>query len=395
MNALAGIRVLELGTFIAAPFCSMQLADLGADVIKVESPDGGDPSRGIGPYESGESASFARFNRNKRSLALDLKSERGKRAFVRLARSADVLVENLRPGAVRGLGLGYDELKLANPRLIYAALSGYGQDGPYAALPSVDVVVQAMSGCMSVTGVAGGPPLKMGLPVLDYVCALYASNAILAALRVRDTTGTGQFIDVSLYESAVAIAVWEQARYFATGEIPQPVGSGHQSIAPYQAFAANDGSFAVAVPSGSHWPRFCKTLGRPELEHDERFADNTLRRKNVALLAAEIERETPKDSVAAWVERFQAAGLPAAPVRNYAQVFEDEHLRQRDFFVDVAMRDGGTQRHAASPMRMSETPAHVRTSGPALGEHSHAVLAEAGFAPDEIAELLGAPATAR
>jgi crotonobetainyl-CoA:carnitine CoA-transferase CaiB-like acyl-CoA transferase len=241
---------------------------------------------------------------------------------------------------------------------------------------------------MSVTGVAGGPPLKMGLPVIDYVCALYASTAVLAALRVRETTGLGQFIDVSLYESAVAIAVWEQARYFATGEIPQPVGSGHQSIAPYQAFAASDGNFAVAVPSPSHWPRFCKAVGRPELADDERFADNTLRRKNVAALAAEIEAETRKDTSAAWVERFRAAGLPSAPVRHYGEVFEDEHLRQRHFFVDAPASGGGNLRHAASPMRMSATPPQVRRSGPALGEHSHEVLAEAGFAPDEIAEAL-------
>src|SRR5437762_1477776 len=243
-SALAGIQVVEVGNFMAAPFCALQLADLGADVVKVENPDGGDQVRTTAPFLDGESSSFIRLNRNKRSLALDLKSPPGKDAFRRLIGRADVLVENLRPGTMADLELDYPRLSKLNPRLVYVAASGWGQDGPYEQRPGLDIVAQGMSGLMSITGEeGGGAPVKVGVPVTDLACALYGALAALAALRVRDRTGEGQFIDVSLLEAGVSFAVWEAGGYFATGELRKPRGSAHQSSAPYPAVRAAGGLF--------------------------------------------------------------------------------------------------------------------------------------------------------
>jgi len=235
-SALAGIRVVEVGNFMAAPFCTLQLADLGAEVVKIENPDGGDQVRTTAPFLQGESSNFIRLNRNKRSLALDLKSPRGKDVFRKLIENSDVLVENLRPGTMADLELDYPRLSRLNPRLIYVAASGWGQDGPYAQRPGLDIMAQGMSGLMSITGEEGGKaPVKVGVPLTDLTCALYGALAALAALRVREKTGRGQFIDVCLFEAGVSLAVWEAGRYFATGEVPKPLGSAHQNSAPYQA----------------------------------------------------------------------------------------------------------------------------------------------------------------
>ena len=233
-SALAGIRVVEVGNFMAAPFCTLQLADLGAEVVKIENPDGGDQVRTTAPFLDGESSSFVRLNRNKRSLALDLKSREGKEVFRRLIRRADVVVENLRPGTMADLELDYPRLSELNPRLVFVAASGWGQDGPYAQRPGLDIMAQGMSGLMSITGEEGGKaPVKIGVPVTDLTCALWGALAAVAALRARERTGRGQFIDVCLFEAGVALAVWEAGRYFATGEVPQPLGSAHQTSAPY------------------------------------------------------------------------------------------------------------------------------------------------------------------
>src|SRR5947209_310651 len=253
-EALAGIRVLEVGNFMAAPFCAMQLADLGADVIKIENPDGGDQVRTTAPFVQGESSSFVRLNRNKRSLALDLKSPRGKDVFRKLTARADVLVENLRPGTMADLELDYPRLSRINPRLIYVAASGWGQDGPYAQRPGLDIIAQGMSGLMSITGEEGGKaPVKVGVPLTDLTCALYGAVAALAALRARDRTGRGQLIDVCLFEAGVSLAVWEAGRYFATGEVPRPLGSAHPASAPYQALRASDGFFTLGATSARNW----------------------------------------------------------------------------------------------------------------------------------------------
>jgi formyl-CoA transferase len=277
---LDGLRVVEVGNFMAVPFCGMQLADLGADVVKVENPRGGDLTRQTGPFIDGESSNFVRLNRNKRSLALDLKSPDGKAVFRRLVERADVVIENLRPGTMRGLGLDYTTLHASVPGLIYCSVSGFGADGPYAERPGLDIIAQGMSGLMSITGESGGAPAKVGVPIADLTCALYATIAVLAALRARERDGRGQHIDVSLLESAVSLAIWEAGRWFATGEVPQATGSAHQSIAPYQAVRAVDGWFTFGANTQDHWLRACDALGLAALSADERYATNERRLAN-------------------------------------------------------------------------------------------------------------------
>src|SRR5436305_6538889 len=278
---LEGIRVLEVGNFMAAPFCAMQLADLGADVVKVENPDGGVLARGNGPFLEGESSPFVRLNRNKRSVALDLKSKHGKEVFLRLAAKADIVVENLRPGTMAQLGIDYPKLAAQNPRLVYVAASGWGQDGPYAQRPGLDIMAQGMSGLMSITGPEGsGEPVKVGVPITDLTCALYGALAAVAALHSRERSGRGQFIDVSLLEAGVSFAIWEAGRYFATGEIPRPLGSAHQTGAPYQALRAGDGWFTVGANTQKGWEALCDVLGLGRLKTDARFLKNHLRHQN-------------------------------------------------------------------------------------------------------------------
>jgi crotonobetainyl-CoA:carnitine CoA-transferase CaiB-like acyl-CoA transferase len=384
---LDGIRVLEVGNFMAGPFCTMQLADLGADVVKIENPAGGDHVRLTGPFLDGESSNFIRLNRNKRSLALDLKAAEGKQIFRKLAERADVIVENLRPGTMADLGLDYPRLSEANPRLVYVAASGWGQTGPYAELAGLDIMAQGMSGLMSITGTAGGEPVKVGVPICDLVCALYGALAAVSALRARERDGRGQFIDVSLFESGVSLAVWEAGRYFATGEVPAPLGSAHQSTAPYQAFRAADGFFTAGVPSPNLWTAFLHELGLEELEDDPRFATNAERHANRAELVPLIEAVTASRTRAHWIAAFQAAGVPCGAIQTYDQVFNDPQLAERGYFWDGPHPTLGPVRQLGSPMRLAETPPRRDSAGPSLGQHSAEVLAELGYSAAEFEEL--------
>ena len=387
---LTGIKVLEVGNFIAGPFCGMQLADLGADVIKVERPGVGDMVRHNAPFIDGESSPFIRLNRNKRSIALDLKVAAGKDIFCRLAAGTDVVIENLRPGTMAGLGLDYDSLRATNPGLVYVAASGWGQDGPYAHLAGLDIMAQAMSGLMSITGEEGGAPVKIGVPVCDLTCALYGALAAVTALYARRESGRGQFIDVSLLEAGVSLAVWEAGQFFATGEVPRPLGTAHQASAPYQAVRASDGYFTVGATSPATWTGFCRSLGLEELLEDPRYADNARRHTERHSLIATIEEVTSSQPTLHWIELLQAAGVPCGAIRNYEQVFADEHLTGRSFFPEAPHSKLGLVRQIASPMRLSETPPRMDRAGPLLGEHSIEVLAELGLDVSEVDELLSA-----
>src|SRR6202011_1559838 len=386
-SPLVGIRVLEVGNYMAGPFCGMQLADLGAEVIKVEPPDGGDQVRSMAPLLDGEGSAFVRLNRNKRSIALNLKSADGKEVFRKLVRTADVVVENLRPGTMVDLGLGYDALRELNPGLIYVAASGWGQDGPLSSQPGLDIMAQARSGLMSITGTPDGDPVKVGVPVCDLVCALYGALAAVSALYARRETGVGQFIDVSLLEAGVSLAIWEAGKFFGTGEIPRPQGSAHQSNAPYQAFASADRWLTIGATTPPNWLSFCRALGLERLLDDPRYADTSLRYRHRDTLIPEIEKVIATRPTDHWLTLLERAGVPCAPIEDFGQVFNDAHLNARDYFWNAPHPTLGQVRQLGSPMRFSNTPVRRQKAGPLLGEDSASLLAELGYPASEIEAL--------
>ena len=376
---LAGVRVIEVGNYMAAPFCGMQLADLGADVIKVENPRGGDNVRRVAPLVEGEGSAFLRLNRNKRSLAVDLKAREGKEIFRKLVATADIVVENLRPGTMKDLELDYPALAEINPRLIYVAASGWGQDGPLKDLPGLDIMAQARSGLMSITGHAGEDPVKVGVPICDLVCALYGALAATAALQARARVGRGQYIDVSLFESGVSLEVWEAGGFFATGEVPQPQGSAHQASAPYQAFKAADGWLTIGATTPPNWTAMCRALGLERLLEDPRYSDANLRQANRSTLIPQIQAVTSTGTVAHWMSVLDAAGVPCAPIQDIGHVFADPALADRDFFWDAPHPTLGTVRQLGSPMRFSSSALRRERAAPRLGEDTADVLAELGY----------------
>ena len=365
----------------------MQLADLGADVIKIENPQGGDVVRQLGPFVDGESSPFIRLNRNKRSLALDLKADEGKTILRKLAAGADIIVENLRPGTMRALGLDDAALRPSNPRLIYVAASGWGQDGPLKDQPGLDIMAQARSGLMSITGMPGGDPVKVGVPVCDLICALYGALAALAALHDRERTGLGQFIDVSLLESGVSLAIWEAGKYFANGEIPSALGSAHQTNAPYQAIRSQDGWLTIGAATEKTWQLLCKALGLQSLVSDPRYTDMNRRFQNRESLIATIEATTKTHPTAHWLSVLVAAGVPCAPIQDYGEVFNDPALVERQYFWDAPHSTLGSVRQLGSPMRLSRTPARRENAAPLLGEHSASILSDLGYSPEDIDRL--------
>lgn len=391
---LVGITVLEVGVFMAAPFATMQLADLGARVLKIENPVSGEPVRAAGPFVQGESSPFARLNRNKESVALDLKSTDGREAFLRLAAESDVIVENLRPGALRKLALGYEDIRAVNPGIIYASASGWGQDGPLAELPGLDIMAQARGGFMSITGAPDGEPAKIGVPICDLACGLYVALAVTAALRERDRTGQGQAIDVSLLESAVSFAIWEAGRYFATGEIGHPLGSAHQNMAPYQAIRTADGHLTVGAVTPKTWAALCKVLGLEDLLGDEGYADGSKRHARRVELIARIEAVTTNRTKAELLASLDCAGVPCAPIADYADVFTNDHLLQRQFYWDAPHPTMGDVRQIGSPMRFSRTRARQGPAGPLLGADTRAVLLAAGYGDAAVDAMVAAGAAA-
>jgi crotonobetainyl-CoA:carnitine CoA-transferase CaiB-like acyl-CoA transferase len=385
-KALEGLCVLDVTQVMAGPFCAMQLCDMGADVIKVEPPEG-DPTRQMGARRGSDSAGFAALNRGKRGIVLDLKSAAGREAFRRLAARADVLIENFRPGVMRHLGLGFDTLSAENPRLIYASISGYGQTGPDASKGGFDLIAQGASGLMSVTGERGGPPVKTGVPLTDLGAALFALAAILAALHYRHRSGRGQYIDTSLFEAGLALSVWEAAEYFAEGATPQPLGSAHRFLAPYQAIRCADGYITIGAGTDRLFIALCELLGHPDWAALPEFADASSRVRHRAALIERIEAITAADSRASWLKQLEARGIPCGPINTYAEAFSDPQVPARDMVVEIDHPALGPLRTLGSPIKMSETPPQVGRRVPRLGEHTREVLLEAGLSDDEIARL--------
>ena len=388
---LAGMRVLELAQIMAGPTCGMMLADMGADVIKVEKLPGGDDARGYRePRINGVSAPFLMMNRNKRGIALNLKDPRGRDVLLRLVRDADVLTENYRRGTLDKLGLGYGVLSRANPGLIYCAVSGYGLDGPLADRGGFDLIAQGFAGLMSVTGEPGGPPLKNGNPVADVNAGILAAAGIAAAYAHKLKTGLGQIVDTSLMEAALQQTYWYAAIHFATGESPGATGSAHLLTAPYQAFRASDGWINIGGANQSNWERIADVLGHPEWREDTRFATNTARLANLPELVAAMNAVLAKRTKAEWIERFDAAGVPVGPVHSIGEALAHPQTLARGMVVDLHHAAAGATKALGCPVHFSATPTAITRSAPSLGEHTREVLREHGYTDDAIDALVQA-----
>lgn len=382
---LQGIKVIDFSQILAGPFCTMLLADMGADVVKIEKPNGGDDTRRYGPpFIEGESAAFLTLNRNKRSIILDLKSEQGIAIVRRMLEDADVMIHNFRPGVVDRMGLAYDDVSAINPAIVYCTVSGFGTTGPYSSRAGFDLVAQGMSGLMSINGFPGAPPAKVGVPMADLNTGMFCAYGILTAYINRLTTGQGQHVDASLIESGIAYTLYESATYFATGEVAGPLGSAHRMIAPYQAFATQDGYINIGAANQNNWERMCRAVGREDLLDDDRFASNPERMVSIEALTPIMEETFRTQTTAHWVETLEKAGVPCGPIYNIEQVYADPHVQSRDMAVELEHPKSGAIRNIGVPVKLSDTPGSVRTPAPLLGQHSDEVLVQFGYAATDI-----------
>ena len=386
---LAGVRVLDVSQVMAGPYCSMLLADLGADVIKVEPPGTGDQTRGAMGFKmkGSDSMGFLNMNRNKRSITLNLKTEAGKQVFLDLVKTADILVENYRPGVMKKLGIDYPALKSINPGLVYASISGFGQTGPWADRPGFDLMAQAMSGVMSVTGYPDGPPVKAGVPVADIGCALFATYGILSAYIGKTKSGEGQFIDACLFDSALAFSIWDTAQYWGTGVEPYKLGTANHMSAPYQAMKAADGYFVMGATNQKLWKQLCEHIHRPELFEDSRFKTNPLRLANRLELATELEKTFAQKNSDEWVDLLLAAGIPAGPINTYPEAFNSDHGVHRNMRMEIDHPIEGKVPNIGFAVKMNGTPQQVRRHPPLLGEHNDEILAELGIGAEALENL--------
>ena len=388
MKPLHGLRVIYFTQAMAAPYCTMNLADLGADVIKLEPPGEGEPTRHLGAvHKRGHSATFMTMNRGKRDLAVDLKQPAGVELVRRLVKTADVFVQNYRPGVAERLGLGYAALSEVNPRLIYCAVSGFGGTGPYAPRGGYDLIAQGMSGVISVTGDEDGAPAKSGVPLSDLAAGLFSAYGILCALEYRERTGQGQLVDTSLLEAAMALTVWEATEYWVTGETPKALGSAHRLSAPYQALKAADGYFTVGANNDRLYDGFCRAIGRAELREDARFATGAGRREHRKALILEIEKTTVTEPRAFWLERLDKEGVPAGPINNYAEALADPQTLARKMVVDLIHPGAGPIKALGIPVKLSDTPGAVDKAAPILGQDTADILVELGYTEAERRDL--------
>lgn len=387
---LTGLKVIELSHIMAGPVCGMMLADMGADVIKVEKiPGGDDTRRSVPPEINGESAAFMIMNRNKRGIALDLKADAGKAVLKRLVEHSDVLIENFRKGTMDKLGLGYEVLAEINPALVYCEVSGFGRTGPYADRGGFDLIAQGMSGLMSITGEGPGrPPVKCGAPLTDITAGILAAMGVLGAYVERLKSGRGQRVDTSLFEAGITHTFWQSAIAFATGESPGAMGSAHPLNAPYQAFATADGWITIGAANQRNWEKLLDVLGAPQLQQDERFASNDARMRNLSELQRSLAGYFSKRSSEDWLQRLEQAGVPAGPILGVAEVHRDPQAVARKMVQTVQHPVAGEVQTLGHPVKYSRTPASIRRAAPVYGQHGREVLAEIGYSKSEIDELL-------
>ena len=386
---LAGIKVLDLTRVLAGPYCTMVLRDLGAEVIKVELPGKGDDSRGFGPFKEGKSLYFLSLNRDKQSIALNLKTEEGKEILRKLVTQVDILVENYRPGTMEKLGLGYEALKKINPKLIYAASSGFGHSGPDSEKPAYDMLVQAMGGIISITGWPDMPPTRVGMSIGDITASLFTVIGICSALYQRSLSGEGQKIDVAMLDCQVAILENALARYQVNHENPQPLGNRHPTISPFQAFKASDDYLVIAVGNDVLWQKLCAAIERPDLVEHENFSTNKLRTENITELAQILENEFGRESVKEWCRRFEEYGVPYSPINTIDKVIQHPQVLARNMIVDVKDPEIGTIKIAGNPIKMTSIPEETtRKTAPAIGEHTNEILKKyLQLSDDEITQL--------
>ena len=385
---LEGVKVLDLTNVMAGPYCSMVLGDMGADVVKIENFPDGDASRRFNPKINDESYCFAVLNRNKRSLALDMKDARGKEVFARLATSADIITENFRPGVVKRLGIDYDAVRQFNPEVIYASMSGFGQTGPYGKKGGFDIIAQGMSGIMLMTGYPGGRPTKVGIAMNDIASGVTALSGILGAYIARLRTGKGQYLETSLLEAGLAWTPWEFGAYFGSGELPTATGSRHRRSSPYQAYRTQDGYVTAGASNAKLWNNFCTLVcGKPEWLTDPRFATAPSRLENIDALEQEIEAVFMTRPTAHWVEKLDAADVPGGPVYRYDQILNDPHITARNMVVEIEHPKMGRMKTIGLPLKSTGELTAIRKPAPWLGQHSEEVLRDVGYSALDVAAL--------
>jgi formyl-CoA transferase len=387
-GALEGVRVLEVCQIMAGPFCGALLGDMGADVIKVEKLAGGDDARHMGRhFDGGEGHGFMNLNRNKRSLAINLKDEKGRALLRELAASADTLIENFRPGTMDRLGLGYEDLRTVNHGLIYASISGYGHTGPFKDKGGFDLVAQGLSSLMSFTGEPGRPPVKIPIPVCDLNAGIYTAMSILSAYIYKQRTGKGQRIDTSLVDAGLGYTFWQASQFFPSGEVPTPRGSAHELAAPYQAFKCTDGYIALGAANQSNWERTCKAIDREDLLEREEYKTDKDRGRHYLKLAKELDKVFETDVRNVWLERLEAERVPCGPILDMAETFDHPQIKARKMAVEVEHPTAGKTRVLGFPPKLSETPGIIRRPSPTLGQHTDEVIRELGKSDEEICQL--------